>query len=129
MSPHRLRACLFTLPKASLAILVCALLLFYSMIGCASKGHTSDSRLQKIDQMLSAQLQAGTPRGRVEFFLNSRGYPIQDSPNKSDLVAVVSRIDTKTLEPETARVTFHFDPNDKLVSFDLRRAPNPPLPH
>lgn len=129
MSPHRVRSCACLLLRAPTARLLCALLLFASLIGCGGKGHTFDARLQKIDQMLSAQLRTGTPRGRVEFFLNSRGYPIQDSPNKSDVVAIVSRIDTKTLEPETARVTFHFDVNDKLVSFDLQRSPNPPLPH
>jgi hypothetical protein len=101
-----------------------SLFLAFTVSGCKSTAHTSDSRLQKIDEMLNAQLPQGTPMSRVEYFLNSRGYQLEDSPDKNSLVAVVRHIDTVTLEPATARVTFHFDSNDKLVSYELQPAPD-----
>jgi hypothetical protein len=104
-----------------------ALLLAFSIYGCKSNAHTSDSRLEKIDEMLNTQLPKGTPRARVELFLNSRGYKLEDSPDKNSLVAVVRQIDTATLAPRTARVMFHFDLHDKLVSYELASAPDAPL--
>ena len=87
------------------------LFLSLSGYGCKSSAHTSDSRLQKIDKMLNTQLPPGTPRPRVEYFLTSRGYKLEDSPDKNSPVAVVRHIDTDTLQPATARVRFHFDSN------------------
>src|ERR1700732_3458220 len=81
-----------------------ALFLAFSLYGCKSHAHTSDSRLEKIDGMLNAQLPQGTRKSRVEFFLNSRCYKLEDSPDKNSLVAVVRLVDTDTLEPATARV-------------------------
>jgi len=104
-----------------------ALFLAFSICGCKSKAHTSDSRLEKIDEMLNTQLPRGTPRSRLEFFLNSHGYRLEDAPDKNSLVAVVRQIDTVTLQPRTARVTFHFDVHDKLVSYELEAAPDAPL--
>ena len=104
-----------------------ALFLAFSIYGCKSNAHTSDSRLRKIDEMLNARLPQGTPRSRLEFFLNSHGYKLEDSPDKNSLVAVVRQIDTDTLQPRTARVTFHFDVHDKLVSYELVAAPDAPL--
>ncbi|MGB2620982.1 MAG: hypothetical protein WA857_15635 [Candidatus Acidiferrum sp.] len=114
----------------SLFPLLCfALLLAFAGYGCKRASHTSDPRLRKIDAMLSAQLPHGTTRGRVGYFLNSRGYAVLDSPDKSVMVAVVRHIDTETLRPATARVTFHFDSNDKLTTYELQPAPDtPPLP-
>jgi hypothetical protein len=118
------------LPAAFLPLLSAAgaaLFVAFSIYGCKSTAHTSDSRLEKIDEMLNTQLPRGTPRSRLEFFLNSRGYQLEDSPDKNSLVAVVRQIDTDTLQPRTARVTFHFDLNDKLVSYELAAAPDAPL--
>ena len=103
------------------------LLIVFVGSGCKSKGHTSDARLKKIDEMLNAQLPPGTRRARVEYFLNSRGYLFENSRDKNSVVAVVRHIDTETLQPATARVTFHFDSNDKLLSYDLQPAPDAPL--
>ena len=108
-------------------LLVLAVILFFSAGGCKTSGHTSDSRLQKIDELLSAKLPKGTPMSRVAYFLNSRGYPVQDSPDKNSLVAVVRHIDTDTLQPSTAVVTFHFDANNNLTTYDLQAAPDAPL--
>ncbi|HMD10620.1 MAG TPA: hypothetical protein VKH63_24030 [Candidatus Acidoferrum sp.] len=105
------------------AVLISSLL----ACGCKRNSHTSDSRLQKIDEMLNTQLPPGTPRSRVEFFLSSRGYGVEHSSDKSSLVAMVRHVDTDTLQPATARVTFHFDANEKLVSYDLQSAPDAPL--
>jgi hypothetical protein len=106
-----------------------ALFLTFPICGCKSNAHTSDSRLREIDEMLNTRLPQGTPRSRLEFFLSSRGYKLESAPDKNSLVAVVRRIDADTLEPRTARVTFHFGVNDKLVSYELAAAPDaPPLP-
>ena len=104
-----------------------ALFLAFSIYGCKSDAHTSDSRLQKIDEMLNTRLPQGTPRSHLEFFLKSHGYKLEDAPDKNSLVAVVRQIDTDTLQPRTARVTFHFDAHDKLVSYHLEAAPDTPL--
>jgi hypothetical protein len=120
-----------TWPPAALPLLLsmaaAALFLAFAIYGCKSNAHTSDSRLQKIDEMLNTRLPQGTPRSRLEFFLNSRGYRLEDSPDKNSVVAVVRLVDTDTLQPATARVTFHFDLNDKLVSYELQSAPDAPL--
>jgi hypothetical protein len=104
-----------------------ALFLAFPISGCQSNAHTSDSRLREIDEMLNTRLPQGTPRSRLEFFLSSRGYKLENAPDKNSLVAVVRQIDTDTLQPRTARVTFHFDVKDKLVSYELEAAPDAPL--
>ena len=109
---------------ASFALI--AVLLTFFLSGCRSRGHTSDSRLKKIDELLAAQLPRGVTRGRVEYFLNSRGYRIESSSNKNEVVAIVRQIDTETLQPAAARVTFHFDSNNNLLSYDLRAAQDAP---
>jgi hypothetical protein len=112
----------------SFLLLACvALLSLLSASGCKSHSHTSDSRLQKIDELLNTQLPPGTPMSRVDHFLKSRGYTVEDSPDKNSLVAVVRHVDTDTLQPATARVTFHFDSNRNLVSYELQSAPDAPL--
>ncbi|MGB6458402.1 MAG: hypothetical protein WBG02_00395 [Candidatus Acidiferrum sp.] len=118
----------FPLPSAYLAAVFSFTLLIalvtFSSLGCQSKSHTSDSRLKKIDKMLNSQLPKSTPRARVEYFLNSRGYRLEAPPDKHSVVAVVRHIDTETLQPASARVTFHFDVNDKLVSYDMEAVPD-----
>jgi hypothetical protein len=116
-------------PALSLAVML--LLVAVSGNGCkrTSHKHTSDLRLQKIDEMINAELPPGTPRTRVEYFFNSRGYRLEDSPEKNSVVAIVRRIDTDTLQPATARATLHFDSNNKLISYELQSAPDvPPRP-
>lgn len=98
------------------------LVAFFSW-GCEAKGHTSDARLKKIDEMLTTQLPKNAERARVEYYISSRGYRMDPPPDKHTVVAVVRHIDTSTLEPATARVTFHFDVNDKLVSYDMQSVP------
>lgn len=112
------------------SFLLLACIALFSLVlasGCKSHSHTSDSRLQKIDEMLNTQLPPGTPMSRVDHFLKSRGYAVEDSPDRNSLVAVVRHVDTDTLQPATARVTFHFDSNRNLVSYELQQAPDVPL--
>jgi hypothetical protein len=101
-------------------LLAVAMALILGAAGCkTSSPHTSDPKLKGIDELLAAQLPAGTPRSRVVFFLNSRGYAIGPSPDAHSIVATVHHVNTDTLQPEAARITFHFDANDKLTSYDL----------
>jgi hypothetical protein len=104
-------------------LLAVAMVLILGAAGCKTSGaHTSDPKLKGIDELLAAQLPVGTPMSRVMFFLNSRGYAIGPSPDAHSIVATVHHINTDTLQPEAARITFHFDTNDKLTSYDLEPA-------
>jgi hypothetical protein len=111
----------------ALAVICAALLFLFSGAGCKSSAHTSDPRLRKIDELLSAALPKGTPRSRVEFFLSTRGYSIEVPADRNTVVALVHHVDPKTLEPSTARVTFRFDANDNLTTYYMEPAPEPPL--
>ena len=113
------------LASPSRVLLACLILcLVVAASGCQSNSHTSDSRLRKIDETLAAQLPKGTTRERVEFFLRSRGFPQQTSAGPAEVVAIVRLVDTETLQPVTARVTFHFDSLNKLITYDMQAAPN-----
>jgi hypothetical protein len=119
---------LSTVSPALLSLACMFLLVAISSSGCkGNRHHTADSRLQKIDEMLNAELPLGTPRTRVEYFLSSRGYKLEDSPDKNSVVAIVRHVDTDTLQPATARAAFHFDSNDRLTSYELQSAPDTPL--
>jgi len=95
--------------------------------GCSSHTHTYDPKLRKIDELLDAQLPKGTSRSRVGFFLTTRGYKVEGSPEVHTVIAIVRHIDAETLQPSTARVIFHFDAKDRLTSYDLQRAPDVPF--
>jgi hypothetical protein len=90
-----------------------------ALAGCKHSGHTSDPRLKQIDEMLDSQLHAGTPRSRVSFYLSSQGFPLESTNDPNALVAIVHHVDTDTLQPASARVTFHFDTSDNLKSYEL----------
>jgi hypothetical protein len=109
---------------ANAILLVCIMLpIGLAAAGCNSQSHTSNPRLRKIDELLETQLPKGTPRQRVSFFLSSRGYTEEHSKDSSAVVGVVHHVDTETLQPSTARVTFHFDAQDKLTTYDMQEAP------
>jgi len=95
-----------------------------ALSGCKTSGHTSDPRLRQIDEMLDSQLPQGTPKSRVIFFLSSQNFAVENARDARTVVAIVHRVDTDTLQPATARVTFHFDDADKLKSYDLEPAPS-----
>jgi hypothetical protein len=106
-------------------LLLAGVFLALSSGGCKSSAHTSDLRLRQIDAMLDSQLPQGTPKSRVIFFLGSQNFPVQNATDAKAVVAIVHRVDTDTLQPATARVTFHFDASDKLKSYDLEPAASP----
>ena len=103
-------------------LLLPGVFLALALAGCKSGAHTSDPRLRQIDQMLDSQLPQGTPKSRVMFFLGSQNFPVENATDAKSVVAIVHRVDTDTLQPATARVTFHFDASDKLKSYELEPA-------
>ena len=90
-----------------------------ALAGCKQSGHTSDPRLRPIDEMLDSQLPAGTAKSRVVFYLNSQNFLIENTGDARAIVAIVHHVDSDTLQPATARVTFHFDASDNLKSYEL----------
>lgn len=90
-----------------------------ALAGCKQSGHTSDPRLRPIDEMLDSQLPAGTAKSRVMFYLSSQNFPVENTGDARAIVAIVHHVDTDTLQPATARVTFHFDASDNLKSYEL----------
>jgi hypothetical protein len=95
-----------------------------SFAGCRAGRHTSDSRLRQIDDMLDSQLPAGTSKSKVSFYLSSQGFPVEATNDPRALVAIVHHVDTETLRPAAARVTFHFDARDNLTTYELAVAPS-----
>jgi hypothetical protein len=104
-----------------------SVLLAMMVCGCNPSKHSSDSRLRGIDEMLDAELPKGTNLARVNLFLNERGYKVENPGRGQTVVAVVRKIDTETLRPANARVTFHFDKQDQLQSYEMTAAPDEPL--
>ena len=94
--------------------------------GCQGNSHTSNPHLRKIDELLATQLPKGTPRERVTFFLSSRGFEQQYSADPRAVIGVVHHVDTETLQPATARVTFYFDAQDRLTTYEMQEAPENP---
>jgi hypothetical protein len=90
-----------------------------ALAGCKQSGHTSDPRLRPIDEMLDSQLPAGTAKSRVMFYLSAQNFPVENTGDARAIVAIVHHVDTDTLQPATARVTFHFDASDNLKSYEL----------
>ena len=114
--------------SSRLFLLVLVLAIVLNEAGCKASAHSSDPRLRKIDEMLGAELPKGTTMGRVSFFLSARGYRVENFGKAQTMVAIVRQIDTETLRPENARVTFHFDVYDRLASYELAPSPDEP-PH
>ena len=109
-------------------------LLFFFLTLCLTLGackkedmHTSDAKLEGIDQLLAQQLPPGTTMDRVVTFLHVRGYEMRDATEPRTLVAIVHHINLQTLQPEAARVTFRFDKDLKLITYDLQPAPTLPI--
>ena len=62
-----------------------------------------------IQEMIETQLPKGSTTDRVTTFLSVRGYEMQNPEKPGTMVAVIRHIDTQTVRPVTARVTFYFD--------------------
>ena len=91
------------------------------LAGCGGAGRTDDPQLKPIQSMLEAQLPPHTPEEKVVAFLGNRGYPILPAQKQGTIVANIRRTDTATVQPVIARVTFYFDANRKLNTFELQR--------
>jgi len=103
--------------------LAASVLVSTGFAGCQSPNrHTSNSQLRPIDDLINQQLPPGSTMAQVNFFLNARGYPQEDSHQSHTLIATIEHVDTETLQPSAARVTFHFDSNDKLLTYDMTAA-------
>ena len=112
----------FLAKSSSPSLAVLSLLGVFAMLalaGCKQSGHTSDPRLRQIDEMLDSQLPTGTAKSRVSFYLSSHGFPLESTGDPRAIVAIIHHVDTDTLQPSTARVTFHFDAGDNLKSYEL----------
>jgi hypothetical protein len=94
-------------------------LMTLTLTGCKQSSHTSDPRLRQLDETLNSQLPGGTPKSRVLFYLSSQGFPVENTNDPHVITATVHHVDTETLKPATARVTFQFDAEDKLKSYEL----------
>ena len=73
--------------------------------------------------MVETSLPENTSRARVELFLHSRGYDSEPAPGANALTTVIRHVDTQTLQPVTARVTFTFDAQDKLKTYEISSGP------
>lgn len=78
--------------------------------------------------MLEQSLPAGSTQGAVQEFISARGYPTEPANKPGTLIAIIRHIDTEKLQPVTARVTFYFDANGKLNTYEIVRTMNAPIP-
>jgi hypothetical protein len=76
--------------------------------------------------MLEQQLPPRTPEEKVVLFLDNHGYPILAAQKQGTIVANIRRTDTQAMQPVIARVTFYFDANRKLNTFELERPASQP---
>jgi hypothetical protein len=113
--------------SAGVRLLTLAAAVLIIVAGCKTSPHSSDPHVRKIDEMLDKELPKGTSMERVTLFLNERGYRIENRAKAQTIVAVVRQIDTETLRPENARVTFHFDAHNQLTSYELVSSADEPL--
>jgi hypothetical protein len=107
-------------------VIFCAAILWVA--GCQKIERTNDPQLKPIQAMLDAQLPQGTPEANVLAFLNNRGFPVLPDGKQGTIVTTIRHIDTETVTPVTARVTFYFDANRKLNTYELQRTFNERIP-
>jgi len=108
-------------------VVLCAVL---GTAGCSQQEQirTSDPHLKPIQATLDEQLPPGTPEISVLTYLNNHGYAVLPEGKQGTIVTSIRHIDTETVQPVTARVTFYFDPNHRLKTFELQRTFNEPIP-
>jgi hypothetical protein len=110
---------------ARLFVFLSCLFLF---CGCKDAFKAEDPQLKPIHTMLQQKLPAGINQAIVLEFLSARGYETEPPEKPGTIVAVIRHVDPQFLRPVTARVTFYFDANGKLDTFDLVRIANQPIP-
>jgi hypothetical protein len=97
-----------------------------ALAGCQGIGRTEDPQLKPIKAMLEQELPPRTPEEKVVLYLDNHGYPILAAQKQGTIVANIRRTDTATVQPVVARVTFYFDANRKLNTFELQRPVDEP---
>jgi hypothetical protein len=96
------------------------------LAGCKRTGIPEDPQLKPIQAMLEQQLPRRTPEEKVVLYLDNHGYPILAAQKQGTIVADIRRKDTAAVQPVIARVTFYFDANRKLNTFELQRPVSEP---
>jgi hypothetical protein len=96
------------------------------LAGCGGAGQTDDPQLKPIQAMLEQQLPRRTPEEKVVRYLDNNGYSILAAQKQGTIVAIIRRKDTAAVQPVSARVTFYFDANRKLNTFELQRPVDEP---
>jgi len=96
------------------------------LAGCQKTARTEDPQLKPIQAMLEQQLPAHTPEEKVVLYLDNNGYAILGAQKQGTIVAIIRRKDTAAVQPVVARVTFYFDANRKLNTFELQRPADEP---
>jgi hypothetical protein len=123
----------FRPPQKSLWQLKALYLLLGGLVllsGCKQKAfEVDDPQLKPIQEIIQTNLPLGTPDATVSHFLALRGYPTETSQKPGTIVAIIRHIDRETVTPVTARVTFYFDANGKLNTYEIVRTFNAPVPH
>jgi hypothetical protein len=112
------------------ALPFCSLLLLFALLAAACQKsfmQVDDPQLKPIQQMIETQLPKGSTADRVTTFLSVRGYELQPPEKPGTLVAIIRHIDTRTVRPVTARVTFSFDASGRLNAVQMTRIPNQPI--
>jgi len=116
-------------------LVVCLMILFAAILvggGCGNgepkKVEVEDPQLKPIQAMLDQNLPIGTPDSAVNHFLAMRGYDTVPTDKPGTIVAIIPHIDTEKLQQVTARVTFYFDANGKLNTYEIVRTMNPRIP-
>jgi hypothetical protein len=121
---HSIRA-FRRLLRASFLLATASLLL---LTGCKQQQKVDDPQLKPIQDLLDANTPTGTTEGTVSRFLAMRGYETEPSGKPGTIVAILRHMDTEKMQPVTARVTFFFDANGKLNTFEIVRTMNRPVP-
>jgi hypothetical protein len=109
----------------------CLFLLLMTVLvtGCQKTTYrVDDPKLKPIQEMIESELPMGSSTDRVTNFLSARGYELQAADKPGTLVALIRHIDTQTVRPVTARVTFFFDANGRLNAVEMTRTMNQPVP-
>ncbi len=96
------------------------------LAGCGGAGRTDDPQLKPIQAMLEEELPRRTPEEKVVLYLDNHGYSILAAQKQGTIVAIIRRKDMAAIQPVMARVTFYFDANRKLNTFELQRPENVP---
>jgi|SRR5437899_3224615 len=99
------------------------------LAGCGGAGKTDDPQLKPIQAMLEQELPRRTSEEKVVLYLDNHGYSILAAQKQGTIVAIIRRKDTAAVQPVAARVTFYFDANRKLNTFELQRPENVPNKH